>query len=85
MTAKEIIAKKESIYDKLVRLNYSRKENYLIEVSSTNWFDLDFELKEIPLIKACTKWKGSVEDGLLFCNLLRLFMCILTLSVALVS
>ena len=47
MTAKEIIEKKESIYDKLVRLNYSRKENYLIEVSSTNWFDLDFELKEV--------------------------------------
>ena len=41
--------------------------------------------KEIPLIKACTKWKGFVEDGVAFCNLLRLFMCILTLSVALVS
>ena len=49
MTAKEIIEQKESIYDKLVRLNYSRKENYLNEVDSTNWFDLDFELKEVIL------------------------------------
>ena len=49
MTGKEIIAKKESIYDQLVRLNYSRKENFLNDVSSTNWFDLDFELKEVIL------------------------------------
>jgi len=49
MTAKEIIAKKESIYDKLVRLNYSRKENDLISVNSINWFDLDFELRDVIL------------------------------------
>jgi len=42
MKAKEI---KESIYDKLVSLNYSRKENDLESVNSLNWFDLDPELK----------------------------------------
>ena len=46
MTAKEM---NETIYNKLVNLNYSRKENYLNDVSSTNWFDLDFELKEVIL------------------------------------
>jgi len=39
----------ETIYNKLVNLNYSRKENYLNDVNSTNWFDLDFELKEVIL------------------------------------
>ena len=34
-----------SIYNKLVNLNYSRKENYLDEVNSINWFDLEGELK----------------------------------------
>ncbi len=42
MKAKEI---KDSIYDKLVSLNYSRKENDLESVNSLNWFDLDPELK----------------------------------------
>jgi len=44
MKAKEM---KETIYNKLVNLNYSRKENYLNEVNSINWFDLDFELKDV--------------------------------------
>jgi hypothetical protein len=38
---------KEDIYNKLVSLNYSRKENYLSEVNSINWFDLEFELREV--------------------------------------
>jgi hypothetical protein len=38
MKAKEM---NETIYNKLVNLNYSRKENYLNEVNSTNWFDLE--------------------------------------------
>jgi hypothetical protein len=42
MTAKEM---NETIYNKLVNLNYSRKENYLDEVNSINWFDLEGELK----------------------------------------
>jgi len=49
MTGKEIIAKKESIYNKLVNLDYSRKENDLISVNSINWFDLDFELRDVIL------------------------------------
>ena len=47
MTAKEM---NETIYNKLVNLNYSRKENYLNEVNSTNWFDLEDELKEVILM-----------------------------------
>ena len=39
----------QMIYIKLVNLNYSRKENDLISVNSINWFDLDFELKEVIL------------------------------------
>jgi hypothetical protein len=31
----------------LVSLNYSRKENDLASVNSLNWFDLQFELKDI--------------------------------------
>jgi hypothetical protein len=46
MKAKEI---KESIYDKLVSLNYSRKENDLESVNSLNWFDLDPEVKDVIL------------------------------------
>ena len=46
MTAKEI---KNSVYDKLVSLNYSRKENDLESVNSLNWFDLDPELKDVIL------------------------------------
>ena len=46
MKAKEI---KDSIYDKLVSLDYSRKENDLESVNSLNWFDLQLELKEIIL------------------------------------
>jgi hypothetical protein len=44
MKAKEI---KENIYEKLVSLNYSRKENDLASVNSLNWFDLQFELKDV--------------------------------------
>jgi hypothetical protein len=44
MKAKEI---KENIYEKLVSLNYSRKENDLASVNSLNWFDLDPELKDV--------------------------------------
>jgi hypothetical protein len=44
MKAKEI---KENIYEKLVSLNYSRKENDLESVNSLNWFDLDPELKDV--------------------------------------
>jgi len=46
MKAKEI---KDSIYDKLVSLNYSRKENDLESVNSINWFDLDPEVKDVIL------------------------------------
>ena len=42
MKVKEL---KESIYVKLVSLNYSRKENDLVNANSINWFDLDDELK----------------------------------------
>jgi hypothetical protein len=42
MKAKEL---KENIYNKLVSLNYSRKENDLINVNSIKWFDLEFELR----------------------------------------
>ena len=46
MKAKEM---KETIYNKLVSLDYSRKENDLISVNSINWFDLEGELKEVIL------------------------------------
>lgn len=38
-----------SIYNKLVNLNFSRKENYLHDVNSINWFDLEGELKSYIL------------------------------------
>ena len=41
---------KQMVYNKLVNLNFSRKENYLNDVSSTNWFDLEDELKEVILM-----------------------------------
>lgn len=44
MKAKEL---KESIYEKLVSLDYSRKENYLSEVNSIDYNSLDGELKEM--------------------------------------
>jgi hypothetical protein len=44
MKVKEL---KEDIYVKLVSLDYSRKENDLISVNSINWFDLQFDLKDI--------------------------------------
>ena len=46
MKANEI---NEFYYNKLVSLNYSRKENDLESVNSLNWFDLQLELKEIIL------------------------------------
>lgn len=42
MKAKEM---KETIYNKLVSLDYSRKENDLINVNSISWIDLGRELK----------------------------------------
>ena len=44
MKAKEL---KEDIYNKLVSLNYSRKENYISEVNSIDYNSLDSELKEV--------------------------------------
>jgi hypothetical protein len=44
MKAKDI---NEFYYKKLVSLDYSRKENDLISVNSINWFDLQFDLKDI--------------------------------------
>lgn len=44
MKAKEL---KEDIYNKLVSINYSRKENYLSEVNSIDYNSLDSELKEV--------------------------------------
>ena len=41
---------KQPVYNKLVNLNFSRKENYLNDVNSTNWFDLEDELKEVILM-----------------------------------
>jgi hypothetical protein len=40
---------KESIYEELVRLDYSRKENDLISVNSVNWFELEDELVSVIL------------------------------------
>ena len=39
----------QMIYNKLVNLNYSRKENDLISVNSVNWFELEDELKDVIL------------------------------------
>ena len=44
MKASEI---KEEIYNKLVRLDYSRKENDLANANSINWFDLEDKLRDI--------------------------------------
>jgi hypothetical protein len=44
MKAKEL---KEDIYNKLVSINYSRKENYISEVNSIDYNSLDSELKEV--------------------------------------
>lgn len=44
MKVKEL---KEDVYNKLVCLNYSRKENDLINVNSISWIDLGSELKNI--------------------------------------
>ena len=41
---------KQMVYNKLVNLNFSRKENYLNEVNSTNWDTLGDELKEVILM-----------------------------------
>ena len=40
---------KESIYEELVNLDYSRKENDLISVNSVNWFELEDELVSVIL------------------------------------
>jgi hypothetical protein len=42
MKAKEL---KKDIYNKLVSLNYSRKENDLVNANSINWFVLEDELR----------------------------------------
>ena len=41
---------KQMIYNKLVNLNFSRKENYLKDANSTNWDNLGDELKEVILM-----------------------------------
>jgi hypothetical protein len=41
---------KQMVYNKLVNLNYSRKENYLKDANSTNWDTLGDELKEVILM-----------------------------------
>ena len=41
--------------------------------------------KDIPLIKACKKWKGSVEDGVVYLQSFKQIIYTLTRSVALVS
>ena len=41
---------KQMVYNKLVNLNFSRKENYLKDANSTNWFDLEDEVKEVILM-----------------------------------
>ena len=46
MKASEI---KEDIYNKLVGLNYSRKENYLYETNEIEWYELGGEVKGIIL------------------------------------
>ena len=40
---------KQMVYNKLVNLNFSRKENYLKDANSTNWFDLEDELRDVIL------------------------------------
>jgi hypothetical protein len=40
---------KKTIYEELVRLDYSRKENDLISVNSVNWFELEDELVSVIL------------------------------------
>ena len=51
----------QMIYNKLVNLNYSRKENDLISVNSINWFDLDFELKDVILTFPSRNVKFDVD------------------------
>ncbi len=46
MKASEI---KEDIYNKLVGLNYSRKENYLYETNEIEWYELGGEVQGIIL------------------------------------
>ena len=41
---------KQMVYNKLVNLNFSRKENYLKDANSTNWDTLGDELKEVILM-----------------------------------
>ena len=40
---------KKKIYEELVRLDYSRKENDLFSVNSVNWFELEDELVSVIL------------------------------------
>ena len=40
---------KQQVYNQLVRLDFSRKENDLISVNSLNWFELEDELKDVIL------------------------------------
>ena len=66
MKAKELIGShygynKEDIYNKLVSLNYSRKENYLSEVNSIDYNSLDSELKEVIESNAIAWSVASIE------------------------
>lgn len=36
---------KSNVYEKLVSLNYSRKENYLYDTNEIEWYELDGEIK----------------------------------------
>ena len=36
---------KRNVYEKLVSLNYSRKENYLYDANEIEWYELDGEIK----------------------------------------
>ena len=40
---------KRNVYEKLVSLNYSRKENYLYKTNETEWCELDGEIKDTIL------------------------------------
>ena len=52
---------KQPIYNQLVRLDYSRKENDLISVNSTNWFELEDKLKDVILTFPSRNVKFNVD------------------------
>ena len=52
---------KDDVYRKLVNLDYSRKENDLISVNSTNWFELEDKLKDVILTFPSRNVKFNVD------------------------